>query len=165
MLRGGEDGLEETSGFSECESGRFVISLGAIAVVLAREFRFVRSGSEGSDDLESLCAKASMFSLSRELSEMIVGTVEPETCLLPAPNAVAAPKKELRPEVGELKPGLVGPCRPGDGPRYMLVTTLAAGQSELPRLCCPRVDGFLPNGILGAVCGSSVTFGSSSLGT
>lgn len=131
--------MDDTSRFSDCEGGRFVISLGAMAVVLARELRFVRSGSDvaGSEDLESRCAKeASRFSFppSCEVSEMVVGTVEAETCLLPAPRAVAAPKKELRPLVGELRPGLVGPWRPGEGPLYMLVTTLAAGHSELPRL-------------------------------
>lgn len=147
--------MDETSRFSAAswDSGRFVMSLGAMAVVLARELRFVRSGSSEEEDLECRWLSLwweSRFSLSGEDLEIVVGTVEPETCRLPAPKAVATPKKELRPLVGELRPGLAGPWRPGEGPLYMLVTTLAAGQSELPRLC-PRVDGFLPSGMLGAV--------------
>ena len=62
---------------------------------------------------------------------------------------------------GELRPGLNGPDAPGEGPLYMFVTTLAAGQSERERRCWFLVDAERPSGILGAVVGFSCTLDSS----
>lgn len=82
------------------------------------------------------------------LSSEIVGTEVLDEGVLP--------KNELR-LMGEVRPGLSGPAF-GDGPRYIFVTTLAAGQSEFARLWPwdALVDLDRAMGTLGAVFGSSL---------
>ena len=75
------------------------------------------------------------------------------------PDDGARPKNELR-LIGDVRPGLRGP-EFGEGPRYMFVTTLAAGHSELARRCPlgALVDLARAIGTLGAVVGSSCRAG------
>jgi hypothetical protein len=103
------------------------------------------------------------FSLPRPsvvVSAMLGTAEEVEVARRPAPG----PKKDV-PRVGELRPGLRGDIA-GEAPRYMLVTRLAAGQSELARRwpMLLRTELERPIGTLGAVEGSSFSLRSSGRG-